>query len=310
MHPDGQDIPARPDSRHHRRDRVLAWAPGLADPRPTEEPSSDTQPLRRPDTLGELDLAIVPVSVTPPRTWRRAAWFAVGASCGVLTMLVFAAVRLAGPDRIDAFPGLPTGSLLTAQPLGPSVHPETPEETRADRSGSSGGSGQPDTTADGAPGEGGPTGTSGSDGRWNSTRTWTVAPTGDGPHGESVTEPTIIMLPATGRPPVSAEELVEGTKRFYGLLPHNIEAAWAMVGPRVKAQGYENFRKQWADATVVRLRQVTVDADDSAVLATVHMITTDGAEHVQRFRMTFRKGHSLVIDEIVPLADDGRPPAG
>jgi hypothetical protein len=301
MHPDGQDSAARSDSRH--RHRVLAWAPGLVDPRPadprsTEESSSDTRPLRRPDTLGELDLAIVPVSVTPPRTWRRAAWFAVGASCGVLTMLAFAAVRLAGPDRIDAFPGVPTGSLLTAQPFGPPVHPEA---TRAGRGGSSARNGQPGTTAGGGPGEGGSADTGGSDGRWHSTRTWTVAPTGNGPPGTPATEPTIIVLPVTARPPISAEDLVEGTKRFYGLLPHNVEAAWAMVGPRVKAQGYQTFRRWWADATVVRLREITVDADDSAVLATVHVVTTDGAERGYRFRMIFDKDPSLVIEEIVPL---------
>jgi len=262
----------------------------------------------RPDTLGELDLVVTPVSVTPPRTWRRAAWFAVAASCAVLTVLVFAAVRLAGGsfDRVEAFPGLPTGGLLTAQPLGPPVRPPLPLTTAGDdRAAPHGG---PSTAAAGNPGgAGGPHG----DGRGgvlgDSTGTWTATPTAD-PPGESVPPPQVSVLPTVGHPAATPDDLVDGTRTFYDQLPANIDAAWAMVGPRVKVQGYDAFRQQWAGATEVHLQQLVVDADKSTVLATVGLVMGDGVERVQRYRLVFRRGNPMIIDEITPIAERGPKP--
>ncbi len=41
--------------------------------------------------LRKFDLGNVPASVTPPRSWRRAAWFAVGTSAAVVLGLTVAA---------------------------------------------------------------------------------------------------------------------------------------------------------------------------------------------------------------------------
>ena len=340
MDPDGRDDPVRPDGRHRVGGRVLAWAPGLTDSdtvrsegaRPDaarsdatrsdaarsdtarsdaarkagqqSDPQDDSPPRRRPQTLGDLDLAITPVSVTPPPTWRRAAWFSVGASCVVLTVLVFAAALLAERpfDRIDAFPGLPTGGLLTAQPLGPPVHPVPAGPPGAGGDGHTALGGQP---GDGQ-GNGGPLGSDGSDDSDGRSSPGSAGPTGEQARGDAPTAPMVTVMPTTGQPPpVTAEDLVAGTTRFYDQLPRNVDAAWAMVGPRVKVQGYDSFRKLWGDATEVRLQQIVVDADGSSVLATVQLVTADGVEHVQRFHLTFRKGRSMIIDDITPVTGDG-----
>ncbi|HEY0641239.1 MAG TPA: hypothetical protein VGD67_26725 [Pseudonocardiaceae bacterium] len=317
MRPDGRDVPARPEDQRGDSGRVVAWAPGLtgiaaeAPRNPVDSPFG----TRDPGSFAELDLVITPVSVTPPSTWRRAAWFTVGASCVVLTVLVFAAARLAGPespfDRIDAFPGLPTGGLLTAQPIGPQVtQPDTPARTvpgTGAEPGSPGGAPdqRPRTGSDavgaeqGDPPDGGPAGP-GPDPRPASTSE------PGGPNGAS-TSPSVSLVPSTGRPPVGADDLVSATRLFYEQLPKNVDAAWAMVGPRVRVMGYEAFHKQWS-AAQVSLQKVVVDAGDSSVLSTVRFVTTDGLAYTQRFRMVFRMGSSLIIEEILLLPDAGNEP--
>jgi len=307
--------PARPDGRRRDGGRVLAWAPGLAGTEPTA-PVAEPDPIApQPSaTLGELDLAVTPVSVTPPGTWRRAAWFAVAASCVVLIVLVFAASRLAGPesplDRLDAFPGLPTGGLLTAQPLGPQVHPGPTATTDGARPG-----GTAAGATAGADGNGPGGGPAAHDGRGDqerrSSRTGTAAPAPSEPRGASTPpEPTVSLLPSTGRPPVTAADLVSATRTFYEQLPRNVDAAWNMVGPRVKVQGFDSFRRQWGDAAEVNLQQVVVDADASSVLATVRIVPADGAERFQTFELVIRQGSSLVIDEIRPVGGSGNKPVG
>src|ERR1043165_8076446 len=49
--------------------------------------------------LHKFDLGSIPASVTPPRTWRKAAWFAVGASLAVVFGLAFAAAALVGSPQ-------------------------------------------------------------------------------------------------------------------------------------------------------------------------------------------------------------------
>jgi hypothetical protein len=66
----------------------------------------DTDPVG----LRKFDLGLVPASVTPPRTWRHAAWFTVLCSACVLMSLLLAVNALVGHSRqatIDAMPNYP-----------------------------------------------------------------------------------------------------------------------------------------------------------------------------------------------------------
>ena len=320
MDPDGRGDPARPDGRLRSGGRVLAWAPGLVDPAAGSAAGSagglaaDSDDAceagtevrrRRPATLGDLDLVVTPISVTPPRAWRRAAWFAVAAACVVLVGLVVATARLAGGpfDRLDAFPGLPTGGLLTAQPIGPPVHPPL-MTTEAGWGDSSSPGGRPGA-APGGTGAGGSRGDDRSGGPGLASSSRTDSPTGGRSRGQSA-PPTVSVLPTTGNPPVAADDLVAGTTAFYDQLPNNIGSAWAMVGPEEQAQGYDAFSNQWADVAEVQLREVVVNANDSVVLATVRMVTNGGVERVDRYRLFFHKADQLVIDEITPIGGGGK----
>jgi hypothetical protein len=76
------------------RDRLI-WVAAPAPQRPRAAPEREL--------LGGLDLDTMPASVTPPRTWRRAAAFSVAASAAVLTALSIVALAVVGPARL-AYP--------------------------------------------------------------------------------------------------------------------------------------------------------------------------------------------------------------
>ncbi|MEO6086714.1 MAG: hypothetical protein ABIQ18_26730, partial [Umezawaea sp.] len=99
-----------PDSGRHRlRELAAGWPPiaGALEPEPSTHARATTGPGQVPaqrggrpapdplvDTEGSglrtFNIGLVPASVTPPRTWKRAAWFAVVSSAGVLIGLAVA----------------------------------------------------------------------------------------------------------------------------------------------------------------------------------------------------------------------------
>lgn len=304
MDADGREDPARPDDRRTSDGRVLAWAPGLTDCAGSSAASSETGtgPRDRLETGAPPDFGS-PMSIVPPRTCRRAAWVAVAASCAILAALVFAAARLTGGpfQRIDAFPGLPTGGLLTAQPQRSAAHLGAATTAPADQDGAAASIDSADVDAGNAPGNGGPKDDT-EQARPHLTET--ASPTDPGLRSQTGPPPMVTILPATGRPPVAPADLVAATTAFYSQLPDNIEGAWAMVAPRARAQGFEAFRTQWADTTDVQLKKMVVSPDDSTVLATVKLVTSDGSKRDQQYRMVFRGVGPPAIDEITPITAD------
>src|SRR5699024_5292032 len=70
--------------------RTSRYAPREARPRTSDETGDDDVPAG----LEAFDLGSVPASVTPPTTWRRAAWFATASSGGVAGLLLAGAFLL------------------------------------------------------------------------------------------------------------------------------------------------------------------------------------------------------------------------
>jgi hypothetical protein len=233
------------------------------------------------------------------RAWRSAAWFAVGASCTVLIVLAFAAARLTGApaDAGNAFPGLPTGGLLTAQPPESQTQGHRPPSTSGDGGdplepgATDGGTGQvqhgpPDdaTTAghSGAPGGAAAAGTGG---------------------------PSVTYLPPDDPPAGQAQAVVDTTVQFYDRLARDVDSAWGLVGARVKVHGLESFRKQWAGIAAARVQEVVVDAGAETVLATVALTGTDGRAQVRQYRLEFRRGDPGVVQDVAPVGGNGQKPA-
>ncbi|NUT47951.1 MAG: hypothetical protein HOV94_11670, partial [Saccharothrix sp.] len=82
--------------RHRPEDGAASWLPmggelehGPRDPAAARPLPPPPDPLADTDAVGlrKFNIGLVPASVTPPRTWRLAAWFAVLSSAGVLVGL-------------------------------------------------------------------------------------------------------------------------------------------------------------------------------------------------------------------------------
>lgn len=320
MRPDGTDEPGPPAGRRRAARRVLAWAPGFTHPAKEPKPAApqDADVIKgfeaigdfdgiegitgiegfEQDKFGDLGLPVTPVSVTPPSSWRKAAWFTVAASTIVLIVLVFTAVHLAGPGlrigRIDAFPGLPTGGLLTPQP-GPTgtmadPPPEVTDEAEQHSESSQPNSGGGSATAAGPPGQGQPGG---------------GPPPGDGGDGQN--EETL-SASTQEQPPAGVDQMLNATQTFFDVLPEDVPAAWAMTSPNYRGNGDEQrkrFDKYWRKLRDVQLREVATDAEELTATATVFVTGHNGRSATQRWKLTYVQDGEFAIDELDLLDDDG-----
>lgn len=264
-----------------------------------------SRPEQRPDdSPGDADWTLEP---TPsPSSWRTAAWLAVAVTSVALIVLVFAAVRLAGPDgrigRIESFPGLPTGGLLTPQQPSAGVPAASP---------TAGATGHQRTTvtAQSRPEQGGPATVPGSQVR---TRPGDPQPTGGGGGGQQPTTDPAQPTGTTASPSVTEAQadVVASTYEFFGFLPGDLESAWNMMSPRVQLQGFEEFRLYWNQYSDVELQYVTVGADGTTVVATVNVTEHKGETSSQRWKLIYQLGETVVIDEATLLERGPLDPGG
>lgn len=107
------------------RRRVVAGGAGRGGGAPPPDPLTDTAPA---GGLHKFDLGMVPASVTPPRTWRHAAWFVITTSAAALGGVVLAGSLLVNsPVRLDGLdlPSIPRGDYPPVQPSpGPQPQPQ------------------------------------------------------------------------------------------------------------------------------------------------------------------------------------------
>lgn len=222
------------------------------------------------------------VSITPPSNWRKAAWLIVATASVVLVVLVHGAVRLAVPNgrsgQIDAFPGLPTGGLLTPQPprtsmlAGPYPSQDAGQQTPAPPT-------QPGTgiqTPQEAPAGGQPYAQPSAPGGRTST---------GGPMSGSATSSSSQDEDA---------EVAEATDRFFGLLPENTDAAWLMMNPQGQQMSSAEFNRIWRRYQDVELVSTTVGADPTIVVATVVVTDHRGVSATLHWKLTYQRGEPVI----------------
>src|SRR5438067_279661 len=137
------DWPVRPAQHTTARRAISVGAPrprAPVDDLPgagVPDPLVDTTPA---GGLHKFDLGMVPASVTPPRTWRRAAWFAVVSAAAALGGLVFATAALVNQSTstLRLAPNMPRGGeyppLGTTDPHHLKSEPVRPETGSAETS--------------------------------------------------------------------------------------------------------------------------------------------------------------------------------
>jgi hypothetical protein len=250
---------------------------------------ADLPPDTPPAGLRKFDLGIVPASVTPPRSWRKAAWFAVGTSAAVVCGLAVAAVRLVGSppssDTIDALPAFPTQELGTL-PVDEPRTSDAPSTSRPSSSTSTEPSSRPDTahrTQDAsapAPTTGQEEGTTSEPG----TTTEQAPPT----------RTTVGPEPLT---PTNPQAMGDRTEQYFALVTEDPQAAHDMCTGDMAREGPQGIEDRYAGVDHVEVQDITIDRNQATTTSTVKIVREDGTESVEQRELTFTWGGNPKISE-------------
>jgi hypothetical protein len=244
--------------------------------------------------LRKFDLGTIPASVTPPRTWRKAAWFAIGASLAVVAGLAFAAAALVGKPKssetFGALPGYPSLPLFIDTP--PETDPASPVKGTSSK--------HPEKSSMIAS----PTH------RATSTPQAPATPTGTGPpsapHSSQPTEPSTPPAPPVRETTPKrafatndAKEIGDRTEAFYQQVTSNPDAAYALTAGDMHVQGEEAFKQRYADIKSIEVKQIGIDPNQGTTVSEVKITKKDGSTVTERRRLKFTAGSNPKISSEV-----------
>ncbi|XVS63855.1 hypothetical protein ACQPYE_37330 [Actinosynnema sp. CA-299493] len=301
--PMGGELDHTPLDRGVARPSPAVAPPALTPPPPPPEPPPP-DPFVDTDAMGlrKFNIGLVPASVTPPRTWRRAAWFTVLSSAGVLVGLAVVASHLVGtngPAERIGLPGYPTGMpLLTGFP----PPPPPPTSTTARRVPAEAvvndlvpAGGERAGAAGSAPGDlpGDPTGD----------------PTG-GPIGGPTRDPApetsalVTTVPSESVPVVDADTLAVSTELFYEEVTTNSEGALGLVSDAFRIAGEVlDLEREFADVSLIEVLEISVDPTRGVTVSTLGVTHEDGSRTTEKRELVFTTTGT-------PLIDGERPAGG
>ncbi|HYQ69195.1 hypothetical protein [Actinophytocola sp.] len=269
---------------------------------PTGRARNDAVLHALPDTqatgLRKFDLGNVPASVTPPRSWRRAAWFAVGTSAAVVLGLAFAAAELIGrpvSDNtvIDALPEYPTGPItleklpdnkpVTEAPLSGKPAPSSHGRSPAAGPGPASQRVPPpqdvvpvDTTAGAAP---------------------DVHTDAGPPSNTTLSGPTRTTVGPAPITPTDPQAMGDRTEAYFRLVTDNPEAAHAMTAGGMAAEGVEGIRARYGNVRRIEVQDIVIDRNLAITTSTVRIVRADGSETVEHRRLTYTWGGNPKITD-------------
>ncbi|MBB3049074.1 hypothetical protein FHS23_000069 [Prauserella isguenensis] len=317
--------PATADTAPHRHTPVPAAAstPVAAT---TGGDDTDEVSVRPVDGLGTFDLGSVPASVTPPSTWRRAAWFASLSSGAVVVAMLVAGTLLVGPDEqsaaVDGWPDrngavapllpeerddrggqqpVPPTSSTTSSTTSTSGSPsetETPRETAAPdpvRDGSPGRPAQPtgsDPSATTGPGSGAPSDSAPSD----------SAPSDSAPPSTSLSKPpptpasTSTAQQLYFRRAHDTEAMAQRSQAFFDRVTEDPQAAHELTSGELRKQGPEGLERRYADIAYFEVEHIAIDQYEGVTDNTVRVTYEDGTTVEQTRRLTFDDSEKISSD--------------
>jgi hypothetical protein len=247
--------------------------------------------------LRKFDLGNVPASVTPPRTWRKAAWFAVGTSAAVVLGLSIAAVELMGRPvsdgtLIDAMPAYPTGP-LTLERL-------PNEETTTDPSNTKKATPQPHKPSVSQPRVATPEDRTSQDGPRDTVIGSSAdeqTSSGSSSHSQShdltsTTQPepyrtTVGPAPVT---PTDPAAMGDRTEEYFKLVTADPAAAHAMTTGGMAREGAEGIEARYAGVERVEVQAITIDRNEAVTTSTIKVVHEDGTETIEHRQLTFTWG--------------------
>ncbi|QWF79561.1 hypothetical protein HUW46_02969 [Amycolatopsis sp. CA-230715] len=261
------------------------------------------------DGLSTFDLGSVPASVTPPRTWRKAAWFAAVSSGGVVVSLLFAGSYLMGkPEDSRAMPnwpamqGQPTldGEHFTGPPSGttPPAQDGTSQRETSDTTSS-----DPLTTyPNEQPGPTGgfsthPTTTGTSDGTFVPPAPPAAPPKPKKPGPSDPTwsqdDPTYVTVPVN-----QPSTLKANSQKYLDEVTENPEKAHGLTTGGLQDEGPSGLKKKYSDVAYFEVEHVQVHQYDGkgVTVCTVKTVHNDGTETTEQKKLTFQDGGKISDD--------------
>jgi len=248
-------------------------------------PPIDIDPVLDTDPVGlrKFDLGTVPASVTPPRTWRRAAWFTVGSSAAALIALVVVGTLLVGPSRmrtqIESFPGNPFQVPLPTTTDAPTrlLPPGAPSAVAA-----TDGTGPARTPVTGG------SSTAGSSSQGGPTRT--------------SAQPTITTVTGVTDPVVDPGKIAQQTQHFFAAVTSNVGEAYQLTSGALKANGEAALQQRYQDVASVQVQGITIDPGKGITINTVLVTRKDGTTSSEQHVLAFTPGTLPLISEDTPVA--------
>ncbi|CAL9674086.1 hypothetical protein SUDANB95_07702 [Actinosynnema sp. ALI-1.44] len=257
---------------------VAAAAAPAPTPQAAIPAQRDPHPDRESIGLGSFNIGLVPASVTPPRTWKRAAWFAVLSSAGVLAGLAYAAIKLVGAgtptDRLG-MPGYPTSAPIvtgfgtsTPSPT-PTARPEPGERPEAvaapERTPEA-----PATTVGGT----------------------SAVPASSAPSAS----PTVTTVPSSGAPVVDAVAVAARTESFYEQAVANAATALEMVTDTFEADAKALLNGHFKDVSAIEVTEISVDPARGVTISTLHVKNKDGSTTTEKRQLGFTTSGDPLIN--------------
>lgn len=303
-----QDGPGR--GRHRRGTSVTSWVPRTPQPpQPSHKPpvhpadpeeETDVLPVIAglfPDApatgLAKFDLGSIPASVTPPRSWRHAAWFAVAATLLVMVGLTYAAVTLVTdprkPEVVDALPGLPSYPGLPLELPGDAVmseRPPAPAPSSAPTTTSAKPSDRQQLTAP-PPGK--------------TTQVPAVpAPTTAAPTTTAAPSPTrtTVQTPVLVGPVADPDKIGDRTETYFAQVTQDPDAAYSMTTGQARYDGQEELERRYADVSRIEVQRMTIDANRSKTFSTLRLIRKDGSVITEERELVFTYSSDPKITKI------------
>jgi hypothetical protein len=287
-----------------RRTRVSLATP--ARPRCDDDTADDVRIYAAPPLdglgVGGFTIGSVPASVTPPKTWRKAAWFATGASGAVVVGLLFAGSFLVGKPPVDqavqgAWPGYQGAPTVndpagvpesTSQQGGSAPGPEdsTRQPDDATSRTNSGGAGPADGTALPPTSTGEPA-TSGTTTPSSAPRKPPVTPA---PRETPVKAPWWYSFPP------DAQTMGDNTEKFFNTVTTDPASASSVTTGELHDQGAQALSERYAGIAYFEVKQVSIDQQRGVTVNTVEITHTDGTKTMEQRTLTFGDGDKIASD--------------
>ncbi|GAB3508116.1 hypothetical protein [Amycolatopsis cihanbeyliensis] len=273
-------------------------------PRPEAEPATDEESrlyiAPPPDGLSKFDLGSVPASVTPPRSWRKAAWFATASSGGVVVALLFAGSLLVSQptephsQAIDGWPNSSGGQ--------PSVSGEAPVDrvtsTGGTPTGTAEGSGSLGKSRSGLAGAGSGASFPEHSTAASTTRTTTPAPTST----HAPIKPPVTRAPKSTAEPrhvvmfFDPETMGKRSEDYLNLVTEDAARAHRLTTGPLATEGPNGLQRRYADIAYFEVKQVYIDPNQGYTINTVTVTHHDGSKTGQQRTLVFDESNKIEKD--------------